>query len=311
MWRLKRDSDEMTIEEWKKCLGELSDFVGWSIPLQFLGGEPLMKEGILDVVEFTSKKGYNTVLTTNAYLIDEDMAKRIGDSGLTTINLSLHSLEEKIHDSITGVKGSHSRLIKAIELLNRYGRNTSIGIDTLILDVNLGELVKMVEWVNNDKRLWRIFFLACVQPFCSDSDSLWYRKKENNGLWPKDLSKVHRVMDELIKLKEQRYKIDNPISQLHLFKGYFKDPYGFIKSKAARKGNCPRGDAALEISPTGEISLCFYMGFFGSVRKDNIKDLWHSPAVSEIRNAINNCQRECDLVVNCPYDVEDSVLDRN
>jgi MoaA/NifB/PqqE/SkfB family radical SAM enzyme len=310
MWKLKRDSDEMTIEEWKKCLGELADFAGSPMVLQFLGGEPLMKEGIIDLVAFADKKGYNTVLTTNGYLIDEDMAKKIGDSGLVTINLSLHSLKEQTHDFITGIKGSFRRLMNAIELLHKYRINTSIGIDTLILDVNLDELVEMVEWVNSDKRLWRIFFLACVQPFVQEPDSLWYTREENESLWPKDLLTVHRVLDELISLKEKGYKIDNPIVQLNLFKGYFEDPYGFIKSTAARKGNCPRGDAALEISPTGEVSLCFYMEFFGNVRNNSIKDLWYLPKVSGIQKAINNCRMECDLVVNCPYDVEDSVLER-
>lgn len=310
MWKLKKDADEMTVEEWKKFLGELADFIGKPIPLQFLGGEPLMKEGILDLVKFSSQKGYNTVLTTNAYLINEDMAKKIGESGLTTIILSLHSLKEEIHDFVTGTKGSYCRLMNAIDLLAKYGNNTSIGIDTLMLGVNIDELVKMVEWVNDDKRLWRIFFLACVQPFFADSDSLWYRREENEGIWPKNLRKVHQVIDELISLKKQGYKIDNPSSQLNLFKGYFENPYGFIKSTAARNGNCPRGDAALEISPAGEISLCFPLGFFGNVRRDSIKELWYSSKVVEIRNAINKCQRDCDLVVNCPYDVEDSVLDR-
>lgn len=310
MWKLKRDIGELTIEEWKKCLGELADFVGEPMVLQFLGGEPLMKEGILELVAFAAKRRYNTVLTTNGYLINEETAKKIGDSGLTTIILSLHSLKEEIHDFVTGIKGSHYRLMNAIDLLHKYRVNTSIGIDTLILDVNLDELVKMVKWVNADEGLWRIFFLACVQPFCAVPDNQWHKKEEGYYLWPRDLEKVHCTIDVLINLKREGYKIDNPVSQLRLFKGYFQNPYGFIKTAAARKGNCPRGDAALEITPTGEVSLCFYMGFIGNVRRDNIKDLWHSPEVFEIRNAINTCQRECDLAVNCPYDVEDSVLER-
>ncbi len=310
MWQIKREPDEMTIAEWKKYLGELADFVGKSIPLVFMGGEPLIKEGICELIKFASQKGYNTVLITNAYLIDEDMARKIGDSGLTTIILSLHGLKEETHDFVTGVKGSFERLIRAIDLLHKYRSKMSIGLNTIILNVNLDELVKMAEWVNGDERLWKIYFCAVVRPFVPEPDRQWYKKSEHRDIWPEDLPKLYGVIDELIGLAQKGYKIDNPVAQLKLFKGYFRDPYGFIKKKAAIKGNCPRGDASFEVSPAGEISLCPHMDPFGNVKKDNIRDLWYSPRVIEIRRKINNCQRECDTCVNDPYNVEDSVLDR-
>jgi len=52
----------------------------------------LLFKGLLELVKFSIDKGFSANIASNGWLIDEEMAKRIGDSGLTEINLSLDSL---------------------------------------------------------------------------------------------------------------------------------------------------------------------------------------------------------------------------
>jgi len=46
-------------------------------------------------------------MATNAFLIDREMAKKVSDSGLGTIVISLNSLDEQAHDDLKGIKGSY------------------------------------------------------------------------------------------------------------------------------------------------------------------------------------------------------------
>ena len=53
----------------------------------------------------------------STYLIDEDMAKRIADSGLNVLAISLESLNPKTHNYLRGKDDVFSRAMKAIEYL--------------------------------------------------------------------------------------------------------------------------------------------------------------------------------------------------
>ena len=77
------------------------------------------KKEILDLVNFCAAQRLRPVISTNATLIDKEMAKRISDSGLHRLSISLESLDENIHDFITGTAGAHKRLMQAIRHLKQ------------------------------------------------------------------------------------------------------------------------------------------------------------------------------------------------
>src|SRR4029077_18553697 len=63
-WRLKEYKEEMTIAEWQKALLSLQEFVG-PYHIEYSGGEPFIKKGFVDLLEFCSKHGINWGVTTN------------------------------------------------------------------------------------------------------------------------------------------------------------------------------------------------------------------------------------------------------
>ncbi|MDP3041326.1 MAG: radical SAM protein, partial [Candidatus Omnitrophota bacterium] len=98
-----------------KSLAELTDK---KIILDLIGGEPLMRSDISDLIKTSSSYGLTTTLCTNGYLLDMEMVKLLYDSGLNRLSISLDSLNEQTHDTIRGKAGSYSRVMRALEYLS-------------------------------------------------------------------------------------------------------------------------------------------------------------------------------------------------
>jgi MoaA/NifB/PqqE/SkfB family radical SAM enzyme len=293
-----RDPQEPSLEQWKSFISLLRILVKGRLQINFAGGEPLVRKETLELVKYAHDQGFDTLLATNAFLIDEEMAKRIADSGLTIANISLDSLKEQRHDYLRGVKGVYKKVMQAIELLDKYASDVKIGICTVIVEQNLDELAEIVKWIESNGKIDGMGFQAVTQPFSTPEDPFWYKNEEYSHLWPKDISKVDRAMNELIEMKRNGFnKLGNPLSQFYVYKAYFRNPNKFIK-----KQKCHIDTQAINITPAGEIRICFYMEPIGNVKTDDINEVWFSQEAKTLREKIANCKRNCQSMVNCNFD---------
>jgi len=298
-----RDPKEPSLNQWENFIDSLKGLVDMPFQVNFAGGEPLMHENSLPLIKYASNKGFITMLASNGWLIDEDMAKRINDSGLSVVSLSLDGINKETHDYIRGTEGSYKRALKAIEFLNRYCPGLKIYICALISAVNLKELKELVLWINNNDMIHGMAFQAVTQPFNTPVENEWYLNPEYSHLWPKDFTCVNEVIDSLMDIRKNHAndKINNPISQLLAFKAYFKNPNSFLKKDVT----CHLDDTAINVTPTGDIFFCFYMDSIGNIKTDKISELWYSEKNEEARRRIKNCKRNCQAVVNCNYEEEE------
>jgi MoaA/NifB/PqqE/SkfB family radical SAM enzyme len=171
IWKQGQDSaQEIPLANWMGAVKSLSGFLDRKTDIIITGGEPLLKENILDLIAFCSKRGIKISLQTSASLIDEELVKRLADAGLWRIGISLYSLEEETHDYLRGRKGISKRVFQAIDLLSKFGPQIGINVQNIIMDINLGEILKMAEWVQNDERIDYIYFLAPMLPFGASID---------------------------------------------------------------------------------------------------------------------------------------------
>ncbi|MFC1666939.1 radical SAM protein [Candidatus Omnitrophota bacterium] len=289
--------NELTIEECKAFVLYLKDLVQMPFEINLGGGEPLLKEGIFDLSRYCADQGFQPVISTNGTLIDKKMAKRIFESGLHRLSLSLDTMDEKTHDFLTGTKGSYKRVMNAIDCLRKYCNNkVDLNIHSVILEQNIDQIIDLVEWVNNDDIFTGISFQALAQPFRTDLVDRWYLESEHSFLWPKDSKKVTSLIETLIKYKKQKYKILNPIPQLSIYKGYYENP-----EKLTGKHDCKFGDYIFNVNAFGYIHLCCFMEPIGDIRKINIKDAWYSEESRETRKRMHNCQKSCNNIINCYF----------
>lgn len=284
-----------TVFQWKNAIASLREITDEGFLINFGGGEPFLMEGLLELVRFAADKGFKTNIATNAYLIDEDVAKNIADSGLSTINISLDSIKEETHDYLRGVKGVYKRAMRAIEYLHKYCFKLKKGICSVIYQMNIDDIIELTEAIEKDVRLEWIYFMAPMQPNNTKLDPNWYRGKFSY-LWPKDKSKVNAVINRLIKLKNRGYKIVNLTSQLKAFKSYFVNPQRFVKTAEC---NLSR---ALHVSSVGDVFICFQWLKLGNIKSDGIKELWYSKEAEAVRKNILGCKRNCHFLINCFFE---------
>ena len=258
--------------------------------------------GILDLVKFAKKKGFTTTIASNGYLIDAPMAKKIADSNLAGISISLDSVNPELHDSLRGVNGVHQRVMDALANLSKYSPKTKKGICCIIMNENLDELLDLVKWADaNDMVDW-LYFMSVVQPnYSGPLVDDWHN--EYKYLWPKDKVRVISVLDELISLKKSNSKISNRIEQLKAYKAYFNNPQKFVN-----KAKCIVGGRAISVNAYGFMQLCLFKDFIGNIRKDDIRQIWYSQDADLIREKVDDCKTNCHLLLNCCYIEDDPSL---
>lgn len=300
MWKSHPQYNGISTEAWIKFIASLDNILDGVKELVFSGGEPLLKKDILELIRFATDKGFKTLMPSNGYLIDEEVAKKIADSGLKEIFISLDSLRPKTHDFLRGVEGAHEKVMKAFSNLRRFCPELRVGIISVISGVNYKEIIELVKWIKHAEFLSGVYFQAVAKPFFAPLNDEWYKDSAYQFLWPDNLTEVHSVLDNLIELKKEGYPIHNFPLQLEIFKTYFKDP-----SKRARKAPCYSGDYVINVNPQGDISLCCFMKPIGNIKEDNVEALWNSEAARRIRDAMHRCQLNCNNMVNCFFKEEE------
>ncbi len=91
----------------------------------FSGGEPLTRKDIFAIAAEAKAQGIITYLSTNGLYVTSHNAERILDT-FDYIGISIDG-SPKVHDAFRGLKGSFDASMKAVDLLNSYGR-TKVGI---------------------------------------------------------------------------------------------------------------------------------------------------------------------------------------
>lgn len=295
-WQDTAPQETPSLEQYKTFLSGLRELVDEGFRINFGGGEALLFNGVLELVRFSVEKGFSTNIASNGWLINEEMAKRIGDSGLNEINLSLDSFDEATHDYLRGVKGVCRRVMNAIEYLNKYSKNTKIGICSVIYDCNLDKLLPLINWAVNNDMLSSISFMAPMQPNNTGVDKKWW-EGEYGFLWPKDSDKATSFIDRVLELKKTYHKIGTAIQQLEAYKLYLKAPHQFVK-----KTKCNL-DRAVHVSAVGDIFLCFRWDSLGNIERGaDIRELWYSDKADEVRQKIGTCRDNCHFLLNCFFE---------
>ncbi len=293
---IQEKQNSPTAKDWKNCISSLRSIARGPLQINFGGGEPLLKEDIFELIRFSKAKRFTANIATNGYLVDEKMARQIADSGLDSAIISLDSLEESTHDYLRGVPGVYRKAIEAIDSLEKYGNGLYKGICCVIYEKNLDDLLRLLEWVDNDSRLNSIYFMAAMQPNNTVWDSGWRKKEEFNSLWPKDQQKACLVIDKLIDFKKKGSKITNEVCQLEAFKLYYAHPERFVKNTKCNM------DSALHISSCGDIFLCYRWGILGNIKQDDLAEVWSSQKAQKARQDIATCKDNCHFLLNCFFE---------
>ncbi|AJG98764.1 radical SAM protein [Clostridium beijerinckii] len=142
----KRYDDELTLDESKKFIDDLKDF---NVPaLLFSGGEPLMKENILELLDYASQRKIRSTISTNGTLLDKDVCKSLKKINLGYVGVSLDGIGSN-HDAFRGVNGAFDSALRGIR--NCIEVNQKVGLRFTINKNNYKELEDIFKLIKEEK----------------------------------------------------------------------------------------------------------------------------------------------------------------
>ncbi len=185
--------------------------------LQFTGGEPFLYKDIFEATRYASNRGFFVSVVTNGSLIDQEKAKKIKESGIDAVGVSVDHYKSEIIESTRGIKGLKDKVEKGVERLKDEG--VPVFALTTICKSNYKELKEILEY---ERDLGVDSITLCYPMFTMDStfeiggsDSVNFSKEE-----------LLDVFRKVIKLKKD-YKILNPTKGL-------KDMIRFLKKEEVK-----------------------------------------------------------------------------
>ena len=243
-----KQKDELTKDELLKLIKKLSSLGVQEI--RFTGGEPLLFNGIYDLIKFATEEGICTSLGTNGTLITKEVAKELKESGLKKVVVSIDG-NKKTHDKIRGKK-NYQKAMHGLKYLQKNGIN--VRVNSVIMKSNMDDVIKLA------KKMSRKKITIFIRKFISSGRG---KELENNMLNKKDYNYV-------------RNKLQKELTKKTYVNGhYLRNDEGVnsrIKLPFEIRG-CKAGQRAITILPNGDINLCGFLAAQDFPKVGNIKEL--------------------------------------
>ncbi len=258
--------------------------------IAIMGGEPLLRrELILKVVEYGTKNGFFVYLPTNGILMNENFIDRVGDLGVSAVNLAVDTLDEK-----PGLPKNLKRIEKQFKYLVKQQRQYGymIVFNTNICHNNMDDVRMLTEiahdnGISTDVHINEPPYLE-QEHFKHLNDNVTYILRED---WPK----VDELIEWLVEKNAKGYIMVN--SKDHLRK--MRD---FMRGKTY-PWNCRAGHNSCLIRTDGSLAPCFPM----YASKHDWGNVWDGPKLDlnqldEMKETCNShCLSTCQYVLGYYY----------
>lgn len=138
-------SQELTHAE---ALRAIDGFAAFGCPvLLFSGGEPFIREDILELATYARQKGLRVVFSTNGTCITEEIAKKIAAIGVSYVGISIDGVRET-HDAFRGVPGAYERSLAAIRYCREAG--VKVGLRVTLTRANVKEIPSIFQLMREE-----------------------------------------------------------------------------------------------------------------------------------------------------------------
>jgi MoaA/NifB/PqqE/SkfB family radical SAM enzyme len=254
----KRTTIDLNLEQEKAILKRIYD--SGAVGIAFEGGEPLLRNDLVEILAFSRSLPLHTSLITNGTLL-ESKTDQIAPYINGVVYVSLDGLE-KTHDAIRGVGGSFRKSVRGITAAKE---KVAVTINTTIMAENIDEIEDLVGLA---EELGTKISLAVAHEYCNVNAS------------SAATGRTSKIAHRLIEMKREGYPIVNSV--------------GYLKVMAKEKNWQCKPWAMVNIDPNGNLVLpCYVHNDYvsnASVFENSLKN-----SVSDFDwKKIENC-RKCSL----------------
>jgi radical SAM protein with 4Fe4S-binding SPASM domain len=131
-----------------KALDIITQISEFGNPILVLsGGEPLYRPDIFQLARYGTDRGLRVALATNGTLVTKEIARKIVDSGVQRVSISLDGSTAEIHDTFRGIPGAFDAAIYGFKNLKELGM--SVQINMTIARHNASQLPDVLNMVRD------------------------------------------------------------------------------------------------------------------------------------------------------------------
>ena len=247
------------------------------------GGEPFMRDDLLDILDYCHAKGIVTCVSTNGTLIDDYCAKKLAQMKLIYIQVSVDGATPDTNDKIRGA-GVFKRATGGIDRLNAHGFK-NLSINTVVTGVNFKEIHEIYQM------------------------GKFYRAKTRLSRF-RPSGRAKEVWQEYFLTKDQILELAN-------FLVHYRDVLtgdSFFSITAGQRRDlglnmCGAAKMTCSVSPDGNMYPCAFLQedkfYAGNILRQSIEEIWHTAAIfNTLRNlkveACCTCQNFNTCHGGCP-----------
>lgn len=284
---------ELTLDEWKQILINLHNWMG-NYEFIISGGEPFLRDDILETAQFASDLGDTVNVVTNGLALPGKL-NEVLHSAFTNITFSLNAVQNpSIHNISRGRKDAFKKTVDAIQNLVYLNKTRgdhkwkNIYISSVVMPSNLSEIRPLAEFCKTEG-------IGISYQLMDNGDAFSTGLESDNMIYGKDIKTAAlEAVDEMIELKTKGYPICNGFAQLKAFKLLINTP------DEIQNIQCMVGENNFAIDPYGNCRICFCMEPVGNLKEITPEEAWNSEKAKEIREKILKCTMNCRLL-NCNF----------
>lgn len=209
------------------------------------GGELLLRpDKLFEVIEAIKPERFYLYLTTNGYLLDEKMAKRLAEAGVSRVSVSIDSFDEKTHDEFRGYPGAHKRAMEALIHVKNAGMSPYLNITVGHYNANSEDLEKLCQY-SKDQRYTTLLNVAVP-----------------SGHW-QNMTEVMVDNDDIAHLIELRKN----------YKNILRDVWNPFDRNCEKLLGCNCVNRTY-VTPIGDVLVCPYLHIkIGNVFEQSLKEI--------------------------------------
>ncbi|NIO22693.1 MAG: radical SAM protein [Candidatus Aenigmarchaeota archaeon] len=280
--------DELTTEDAKRVVDEFHE--SGVVAIAFSGGEPLIRPDFFEIAEYAVRKGFYLSVATNGTLLTDKMVKKIKDSGIEYVEISLDGFEKE-HDEFRGLKGAWKKTCEGIRNCVEAGLDTCVA--TTVTKRNFRDIRKLLDFVENNLKANRLIAFNFI-PTRRGKDIM------SEDLEPEEREELQKFLYSKLTDSSCKLNVLSTAPQYarialefaggatvttHFTNKAAMGMKGRTKKLGEFIGGCGAGRLYCGLEPNGDIQPCVFIPIkIGNIRKDRLKYVWGtSPVLKRMR----------------------------
>lgn len=265
---------ELSTSEWKSIIDKCRKAF---IPqITFTGGEPTMRDDLVELVEYS--KWFVTRLNTNGIKLTKELAGKLMDASLDSVQITFYSNDAAIHNKLVGA-AQYDNTVAGIK--NALAAGLSVSVNTPLCTLNR-DYVETLKFLHD----LGVIYVTCSglittgNALTETSESLQLKKDE--------IREIVRAAVEYCYANDMEISFTSP--------GWIENE--FFEEMGINTPSCGAGLSNMAVTPGGNVVPCqsWLKGEpLGNILKDKWEDIWNSRGCQERRNYSALSLGQCPL----------------